>query len=135
MSDASDRVKRLNRILKVQAQKRLLEEWRISQLREQRGALVKSDEDILASLGVESDLHGLFIGAKVNNLRRNEAERQKLASEEIVAEERLRQLRRVEKNIEKSRDKTGRVASAEAEADQRDASIEAFLARAASSFE
>ena len=39
------------------------------------------------------------------------------------------QVRRVEKSLEKERDKSGRVANAEAEADQRDASIDAFLAR------
>ncbi|MAU96869.1 MAG: hypothetical protein CMP81_13430 [Fulvimarina sp.] len=129
MSETTDRVKRLNRILKVQAQKRLLEEWRIGQLREKSVALERADAEILGSLGVENALHGLFIGAKVANLRRNEVERQKLAGEEVVAQERLRQVRRVEKSLEKERDKSGRVANAEAEADQRDASIDAFLAR------
>ena len=129
MSETTDRVKRLNRILKVQAQKRLLEEWRIGQLREKSVALERADTEILGSLGVENALHGLFIGAKVANLRRNEVERQKLAGEEVVAQERLRQVRRVEKSLEKERDKSGRVADAEAEADQRDASIDAFLAR------
>ncbi|TFF21692.1 hypothetical protein E3C22_13450 [Jiella endophytica] len=135
MSETADRVKRLNRILKVQAQKRLLEEWRIGQLREQRLALEKSDADILASLGVDNALHGLFVGAKVSNLRRNEVERQRLSDAESEAEERLRQVRRVEKSIEKERSKTGRIADAEAEADERDASIDAFLARTVSSFE
>ena len=129
MSGAADRVKRLDRILKVQAQKRLIEEWRMGQLQDQRVALEKSDADILGSLGVESALHGLFIGAKVNNLRRNEVERQKLAAEEISVKERLRQVRRVEKSIEKERDKTGRLADEEAEDEERDASIESFLAR------
>ncbi|WAP67524.1 hypothetical protein [Jiella pelagia] len=132
MSEASDRVKRLNRVLKVQAQKRILEEWRIGQLREQRIGLEKSDADILASLGVENALHGLFIGAKVSNLRRNEAERTKLAEAENQAEERLRNVRRVEKSLEKVRNSTGREADAEAEAKQRDASIDAFLARTTS---
>ncbi|ORE97984.1 hypothetical protein [Aurantimonas sp. 22II-16-19i] len=129
MSETTDRVKRLNRILKVQAQKRLLEEWRIGQLREKSVALERADAEILGSLGVENALHGLFIGAKVANLRRNEVERQKLAGEEVVAQERLRQVRRVEKSLEKERDKSGRRADSEAEADQRDASIDAFLAR------
>ncbi|MCE7026457.1 hypothetical protein [Jiella avicenniae] len=132
MSETADRVKRLNRILKVQAQKRLLEEWRIGQLREQRSALEKSDADILASLGVDNALHGLFVGAKVSNLRRNEAERTKLTEAESQAEERLRQVRRVEKSIEKARNRTGRLADAEDEAKQRDASIDAFLARTTS---
>ncbi|MBO0903593.1 hypothetical protein [Jiella sonneratiae] len=132
MSDSADRVKRLDRILKVQAQKRLMQEWRIGQLREQRVALEKSDADILASLGVDNALHGLFIGAKVNNLRRNEAERKKLAAEEADVEARLREVRRVEKGIEKVRDRDGRIAEAEAEASQRDASIDAFLARTTS---
>ncbi|MBO0661234.1 hypothetical protein LQ948_01495 [Jiella sp. MQZ9-1] len=135
MSDAADRVKRLNRILKVQAQKRLLEEWRIGQLREQRAALEKSDAEILASLDIGNALHGLFLGAKVNNLRRNETERQKAVAEESAVEARLRDVRRVEKSIEKVRDRTKREAGAEAEAEQRDASIDAFLARTASSFE
>ncbi|MBP0616653.1 hypothetical protein [Jiella mangrovi] len=132
MSETSERVKRLNRMLKVQAQKRLLEEWRIGQLREKRTELEKSDAEILASLGADSALHGLFIGAKVNNLRRNEALRRKLADEEKEAEERLLGVRRVEKSIEKVRDRTGRIADAEAEAIQRDASIDAFLARTTS---
>lgn len=129
MSETTDRVKRLNRILKVQAQKRLLEEWRIGQLREKSVALERADAEILGSLGVDNALHGLFIGAKVANLRRNEVERQKLAGEEVVAQERLRQVRRVEKSLEKERDKSGRRADSEAEADQRNASIDAFLAR------
>lgn len=132
MSETADRVKRLNRILKVQAQKRLLEEWRLGQLREQRLNLEKSDADILASLGVDNALHGLFVGAKVSNLRRNEAERVKLNEAETQAEERLRQVRRVEKSLEKVRTRTGRLADAEAEAKQRDASIDAFLARTTS---
>ncbi|NDW04869.1 hypothetical protein [Jiella pacifica] len=132
MSETSDRVKRLNRILKVQAQKRLLEEWRLGQLREQRLNLEKSDAEILASLGVDNALHGLFVGAKVRNLRRNEAERTKLTEAESMAEERLRQVRRVEKSLEKVRNRTGRLADAEAEAIQRDASIDAFLARTTS---
>ncbi len=132
MSGTADRVKRLNRILKVQAQKRLLEEWRIGQLRDQRLDLEKSDADILASLGVDNALHGLFVGAKVNNLRRNEAQRTRLAEAESQAEERLRQVRRVEKSLEKARNRTGREADAEAEAKQRDASIDAFLARTTS---
>ncbi|MCQ0988169.1 hypothetical protein [Jiella marina] len=128
-------MKRLERILKVQAQKRLLEEWRIGQLREQRVALDKSDGELLSSLGAENALHGLFISAKVSNLRRNDAERKTLTHQEAEAEERLRAVRRVEKSIEKTRDRTRRQADSEAEAGERDAAIDAFLARTASSFE
>ena len=135
MSETSDRVRRLNRILKVQAQKRLLEEWRLSHLREERAELDRTDAELLASLGTGSSLHGLFIDVKVRTLRRNEVERRALEQRKAAVEERLRSVRRVEKGVEKQRNQARRTADAETEAKERDASIDSFLARTRSSFE
>ncbi|MCB8838125.1 hypothetical protein [Aurantimonas sp. VKM B-3413] len=135
MSNKNDRVHRLNRILKVQAQKRLLEEWRLNHLREERAELDRTDAELLASLGTGSQLHGLFIDVKVRTLRRNDVERRAIEQRKAAVEERIRSVRRVEKGVEKRRDQARRTADAETEAKERDASIDSFLARTGSSFE
>ncbi|MEX6504994.1 hypothetical protein [Jiella sp. M17.18] len=135
MSDKSERVRRLNRILKVQAQKRLLEEWRIGQMREERDALDRSDAELIASLGETSKLQGLFMDTKVRTLRRNDLERRAIHERKVAAEDRLLAVRRVEKGVEKVRDKAKLTAKAEGEAKDLDSSIESFLARNGSSFE
>lgn len=135
MSDKSQRMRRLERILRVQAQKRLLEEWRIAHLGREREGLDAEDEATLMSLGGMSDLHALFIENKVRVLRRNEVRRAQNLAKERVARERLLVARRTEKGTERLHDEA-KVAQQRQERDAAlQADIEATLSRWDASFE
>ncbi|MEF2550831.1 hypothetical protein VQ042_05540 [Aurantimonas sp. A2-1-M11] len=135
MSDERSRVRRLDRILKVQGQKRLLEEWRLSNLRQERDDIDKDDVALLDSLGTESQLHGLFIEAKVRNLRRNEVKRSANLKDQSATAQRITSTRRAEKGVAKVRDDARRARDADEEARSLDASVEGHLARRHPSFE
>ncbi len=131
----AERLTRLDRILKVQGQKRLLEEWRLAHLRENHAAIERDDVSLLESLDVTSQLHGLFIETKVKGLRRNEVQRRANLMEQDVAHGAIAEARRAEKGIERLRDDARRDDDAEAEAKGLEASLDGFLARRAPSFE
>ncbi|MCD1641452.1 hypothetical protein [Aurantimonas coralicida] len=135
MSDDRSRVRRLDRILKVQGQKRLLEEWRLSNLRQERETIDKDDVALLDSLGTESQLHGLFIEAKVRNLRRNEGKRSANLADQSATEQRITTTRRAEKGVEKVRDDARRNRDADEETRSLESSVEGHLARRHPSFE
>ena len=135
MSQEHERLRRLDRILKVQRQKRMLEEWRLVHLREERAAIDRSTAELIASLGTESALHGLFIGAQVNGLRRNDVARQSNDHLQAAAEVRIRAARRSEKGVEKVRGESAQLSAAEDEASDLRATIEGHLGRARTSFE
>ena len=131
----AERLTRLDRILKVQGQKRLLEEWRLAHLRENHAAIERDDVSLLESLDVTSQLHGLFIETKVKGLRRNEVQRRANLMEQDVAHGAIAEARRAEKGIVRLRDDARRDDDAEAEAKGLEASLDGFLARRAPSFE
>lgn len=135
MSDNQPKLRRLERLLKVQGQKRLLEEWRLGNLRQQRDEIDRSDTELLASLGTESQFHGLFVDAKVRNLRRNDIARRANSERQIEVETKIQLARRSEKGVEKIRDETRRATVVENEARGLEAGIEGFIARKRTSFE
>jgi hypothetical protein len=135
MSQEQERLRRLDRILKVQRQKRLLEEWRLVHLREERAAIDRTTAELIASLGTESALHGLFVGAKVNGLRRNDVARRSNADLQAAAETRIRAARRSEKSVEKVRGQAAQLTAQEDEASALRSTIEGHLARSRTSFE
>lgn len=135
MSQEHERLRRLDRILKVQRQKRMLEEWRLVHLREERAAIDRTTAELIASLGTESALHGLFVGAKVNGLRRNDVARRSNADLQAAAETRIRSARRSEKGVEKVRGQAAQQTAAEDEASALRSTIEGYLARGRTSFE
>lgn len=135
MSDEHERLRRLDRILKVQRQKRLLEEWRLVHLREAGAALERTTKELIASLGVESAMHGLFVGAKVNGLRRTEVARQSNVEMQAAAEARIRSARRSETGVERVRGETAQKTAAEDEASALQSTLEGYLVRKRTSFE
>ena len=130
-----ERLTRLDRILKVQGQKRLLEEWRLAHLKEGHAAIERDDVSLIESLDVSSQLHGLFTEAKVKSLRRNDVKRRANVLEQDVAQGAIVEARRAEKGIERLRDDARREGDAEDEAEGLEASLDGYLARRAPSFE
>jgi hypothetical protein len=135
MSEEHERLRRLDRILKVQRQKRLLEEWRLVHLREAGAAIERTTTELVASLGTESALHGLFVESKVNGLRRNEVARRSNAELQEAAEARLRAARRSETGVERVRGETAQKTAAEDEKHALQAALDGHLARKRTSFE
>lgn len=131
----AERLTRLDRILKVQGQKRLLEEWRLAHLKESHAAIERDDVSLLESLDASSQLHGLFIETKVKGLRRNDMKRRANLMEQNAARNAITDARRAEKGIERLRDDARRDDESEAEAKSLEASLDGFLARRAPSFE
>ena len=131
----TERLKRLDRILKVQGQKRLLEEWRLAHLKENHAAIERDDISLLESLDVNSQLHGLFTETKVKGLRRNDVKRRANVMEQDVAQGAIVEARRAEKGIERLRDEARRGGDVEEEAKGLEASLDGYLARRAPSFE
>ena len=77
MNDADKRAKRMERVLKVQVQKRQIEEWTLTHLKQKHAEIDQADREILQSLDPSSELHGLFVDAKVKSLRRNDLARRR----------------------------------------------------------
>ena len=130
-----ERLTRLDRILKVQGQKRLLEEWRLQHLKETHAEIARDDVSLLESLDVTSQLHGLFIDVKVKGLRRNDVRRRANLKQQDVAQGAIVEARRAEKGIERLRDEARRDGDARAETKGLEESLDGFLARRAPSFE
>ncbi|WAJ29986.1 hypothetical protein [Antarcticirhabdus aurantiaca] len=97
--------KRLARLLKVQNQKRSVEEWRLAHLKDEHARIDAQDVAIIDALNHEGALHGLFLEGKVNALKRNDVERKKNVAEQTRVEQLLVEARRLEKGVEKARDK------------------------------
>ncbi|HEY9058309.1 MAG TPA: hypothetical protein VIN77_14255 [Aurantimonas sp.] len=135
MSENRSKLHRLERLMKVQGQKRLLEEWRLGHLRKERDEIDRSDTELLASLGTDSQLHGLFVEAKVRNLRRNDAARRTNLAHQSETEKKIQSARRSEKGVEKIRDEARRSTVVEDEARELQVGVDGFLARKRTSFE
>ena len=135
MSENGERLRRMGRLLKVQAQKRLLEEWRLSHLKEARARIDRDDVDLLESLGTASALHGLFIESKVKTLRRNDLERRENLKDQTIVEGRIVAARRSEKGIERLRDEARLGDEAAEVAQSLEASLDGFLSRGRTSLE
>ena len=128
MNDADKRAKRMERVLKVQMQKRQIEEWTLTHLKQKHAEIDQADREILQSLDPSSELHGLFVDAKVKSLRRNDLARDNLKAQDET-EGRLREARRGEKGVEKRRDEARREAGSASEAKTLASNVDAFLAR------
>lgn len=63
------RVKKIRRIVKAQEQLKIAEEWRLRSLESQLAEAEIGERELLASLGAESALHGLFLDATARRLR------------------------------------------------------------------
>ncbi|MER0238831.1 hypothetical protein [Fulvimarina sp. MAC8] len=131
--DSRKKEKRLERVLKVQIQKRQIEEWALAQLKQKRFEIDQVDQAILESLDPKSDLHGLFVEAKVKSLRRNDVVRRENEANLKEGETRLAEARRREKGVERKVKRAGRDAAAEEDAAELDGHIESFLARLSNS--
>ncbi|MCK5932555.1 MAG: hypothetical protein KAG89_10345 [Fulvimarina manganoxydans] len=129
MNDADKRAKRMERVLKVQVQKRQIEEWTLTHLKQKHAEIDQADREILQSLDPSSELHGLFVDAKVKSLRRNDLARRDNLKAQAETEGRLREARRGEKGVEKRRDEARREAGSVSEAKTLASNVDAFLAR------
>ena len=125
MNDADKRAKRMERVLKVQVQKRQIEEWTLTHLKQKHAEIDQADREILQSLDPSSELHGLFVDAKVKSLRRNDLARRDNLKAQDETEGRLREARRGEKR----RDEARREAGSASEAKTLASNVDAFLAR------
>lgn len=63
------RAEKIRRIVKAQAQLKQAEEWRLRSLEGQLADIKASEQELLASLGTDNALHGLFLDATVRRLR------------------------------------------------------------------
>lgn len=135
MTPDQKRSKRLGRLHKVQTQMRQLEEWRLTHLRKEHAELERKDEEILRSLDLGSSLHGLFLEAKVKTLRRNDAEKKRNGIEQAKAADRIREVRRVEKGVERAMEEAWRSEWAEFERSSLSDALESLASRPPASFE
>ena len=63
------RAKKIQRIVKAQAQLKLAEEWRLRGLQGRLAEIEAGERELLASLGTDNALHGLFLDATARRLR------------------------------------------------------------------
>ncbi|WP_102958768.1 hypothetical protein [Mangrovicella endophytica] len=103
MSVDPTRSKRLKRLLKVQQQKRTLQEWRLATLQRERSDLDQQEVEIVESLGEQSILQGLFLDTKVRALRRNTQDKTRNAEAQHTTSKRLEAERRREKQVERAK--------------------------------
>lgn len=104
MSGQATRPHRLKRLLRVQKQKRELEEWRLAALGRERSDIDRKEVEIVESLGAESILQGLFLDQKVRSLRRNDVDKVRNGKAQDAATVRLRTARQREKHVERALD-------------------------------
>lgn len=110
------RAKKIQRIVKAQAQLKLAEEWRLRGLQGRLAEIEAGERELLASLGTDNALHGLFLDATARRLRsvaedaartteqRDQQSRQLLASAtRLKSAERLSEAaeREAERDVEK----------------------------------
>ncbi|MEN3792699.1 hypothetical protein [Fulvimarina sp. MAC3] len=132
-ADSRKKQKRLERVLRVQVQKRQIEEWALAQFKQKRVEIDQVDQAILESLDPTSELHGLFIEAKVKSLRRNDLVRRENEENLKAGEVRLAEARRREKGVERKAKRAGRDAAVEEGAAELEGHIESFLAQLSNS--
>lgn len=135
MSMEGERAERLARLLKVQAHKRRLEEWRLADLQREALALAASSAEILTSLGDQSLLHGLFLDSKVSALKRNEVSAAANRAGQESTGHRLREAQGVEKRIERASSDAGNASARVAERAGLAAVLDEYLTAANASFE
>lgn len=102
------RAKKIRRIVKAQAQLKLAEEWRLRSLEGQLAEVEASERELLASLGTDNALHGLFLDATVRRLRsvtedaaRIAEQRDRQACKLLVSATRLRSAERLSEAAER----------------------------------
>ena len=66
---ASSRAKKIQRIVKAQAQLKLAEEWRLRGLTARLAEIEAGERELIAALGADNALHGLFLDATARRLR------------------------------------------------------------------
>ena len=128
MNDADKRAKRMERVLKVQVQKRQIEEWTLTHLKQKHAEIDQADREILQSLDPSSELHGLFVDAKVKSLRRNDLARRDNLKAQDETEGRLREAQGTAETLY-GRDEARREAGSASEAKTLASNVDAFLAR------
>ncbi|MFD2236340.1 hypothetical protein [Aureimonas populi] len=127
---SATRAQRLERLLKVQEKRRAMEEWRLAELRRQDAALEREAHDILASLGEQSLLNGLFLEAKSSALKRKEAERVRLLAQEETVRARLLDAAATEKRLERLSGEARLAEDAAAEAARLSDTLDTYLSAA-----
>ncbi|MCQ8780941.1 hypothetical protein [Mangrovibrevibacter kandeliae] len=135
MTHDPKRLGRLERLLKVQQQKRALQEWRLAHLRQEGAELQTREEAIIASLGDQSGLQGLFLDAKVKSLKRNDVEKQRNRVAQTDASNRLDAERRKEKQVERARHDAARSQDAHGSRVSLESALESYLQTTDASFE
>lgn len=98
---SATRADRLERLRGLQKRMREIEEVRLADLVRRAEGLAEEARAILQSLGDQSLLHGLFLDAKAERLRRKEAERTAVLAQIETARERVSEAGRAHKRLER----------------------------------
>jgi len=106
---AAGRLKKVRRIVEVQAELHRLAEWRLAHLGRQEDELREQQEELVRSLNADSALHGLFVANMARSLRRLAAETERVAGAREAQRRRvhdeamrLKRTERVEKRLVRS---------------------------------
>ena len=102
-----DRLKKIERVLAVQAQLHRLAQWRMAALDREKAENADGQVDLLAALNTDNELHGLFVDAMTRRLKAlardaERLERARRVMEQQLSEEGLK-LKRTEKMTDRVR--------------------------------
>ncbi|WP_294644314.1 hypothetical protein [uncultured Aureimonas sp.] len=129
------RAARLARVRDVQEKMRQLEEWRLGELVREETRLLKTERELLETLGSQSLMQGLFLEGKAAALRRNDVVLRETQAKEALAREKVRQAQATEKRIERAAGKAEASERAATERSELLLALEDHLAARAASFE
>lgn len=135
MSGERERAVRLRRLLDVQGRKRQMEEWRLAALQREAIALHETSAEILASLGEQCVLNGLFLEGRASALRRNEGLIVRNRSAQDISEADLNAARAIEKRLEREAAAAGEVAARVEEQSDLLTALDDYLVARSASFE
>ena len=135
MSGERERAVRLGRLLEVQGRKRQMEEWRLAALKREGVALHETSAEILASLGEQCLLNGLFLEGRASALRRNEGLIVRNRTAQEAAEADLDAARSIEKRLEREASAAGEIAARVKEQTDLLAALDDYLVTRSASFE
>lgn len=135
MSGERERAARLGRLLEVQGRKRQMGEWRLAALQREAVALHETSADILASLGEQCVLNGLFLEGRASALRRNEGLIVRNRTEQESAEAELNAARTIEKRLEREASAAGELAARAKEQSDLLSALDDYLVTRSASFE
>jgi flagellar export protein FliJ len=83
------RAERTSRLAQVQARLQQREEWKLQELQRRRAEVEAAEREVMAALGADNALHGLFLDAMARRLGALGRDAARLKSEEVAQRRRL----------------------------------------------